>query len=163
MYGDKGPPKGYSVPRYDGGASRMCQHCSSTDHWTYECTRKKKNAAPGVAAATSKPSLSTSATARLSRTQMLKYGVKRRRAEFVPEETERELYNREIKALEKALIAEVREEFQTKKERLPDAADRDDAARDTKPIALKEEVNPPDSEAEPPSVKREPTPHSGEE
>ncbi|CAC9541655.1 conserved hypothetical protein [Leishmania infantum JPCM5] len=107
MYGDKGPPKGYSVPRFDTNASKRCQTCSSTEHWTFECPLKKS--------ATSSAKKSAAATVKLSPSQMLRYGIKRKSANFVPEPTEREVFDAELRELRNMLTAEVRQELKAKK------------------------------------------------
>lgn len=101
MYGDKGPPKGYSVPRFDTNAEKRCQTCASTEHWTFECPKKKS--ASAVAAK------SPAATVKLSRSQMLRYGIKQKLANFVPEPTEREVFDAELKEVRRELTAEVRQ------------------------------------------------------
>ncbi|CBZ30532.1 conserved hypothetical protein [Leishmania mexicana MHOM/GT/2001/U1103] len=107
MYGDKGPPKGYSVPRFDTNASKRCQTCSSTEHWTFECPLKKS--------ATLSAKKSAATTVKLSRSQMLRYGIKQKSANFVPEPTEREVFDAELKELRNVLTAEVRQEVKAKK------------------------------------------------
>ncbi|GET92488.1 hypothetical protein, conserved [Leishmania tarentolae] len=107
MYGDKGPPKGYSVPRFDTNAGKRCQTCSNTEHWTFECPRKKS--------ATLDAKKSASKTVKLSPSQMLRYGIKRKSANFVPEPTEREVFDAELKELRNVLAAEVREEIKAHK------------------------------------------------
>lgn len=102
MYGDKGPPKGYSAPRYDTKATKFCQYCSSTAHWSYECSNKKSSNS-------ATPSLPSSPP-KLSRTQLLKYGIKRKRTWLDPKPTEKEQYNSEIRELEKVLVAEAKSE-----------------------------------------------------
>ncbi|KAG8349115.1 putative Zinc knuckle [Trypanosoma vivax] len=102
MYGSAGPPKKYSTPRGvddSSAAKRICQKCSSKAHWTFEC----KEAAAR-----------TSTTARLSRTQQQRWGIKQRRQEFVPEPTEWEAYKERVKGVEQQLMAEVREEKRKK-------------------------------------------------
>ncbi|KAG5493393.1 hypothetical protein GH5_02139 [Leishmania sp. Ghana 2012 LV757] len=106
MYGDKGPPKGYSVPRYDTNASKRCQTCSSEEHWTFECPKRKS--------ATSAKKSAT-ATVKLSRSQLLRYGIKQKSADFVPEPTEREVFDAELKELRNVLTAEVRQELKAEK------------------------------------------------
>ncbi|EPY15229.1 hypothetical protein STCU_12224 [Strigomonas culicis] len=104
LYGETGPPSGYSAPRYESkDAKRRCQKCGAVDHWTFECKRKPEKA-------TTKAS-----GARLSRSQMLKYGVKRERVEFVPEPTQREQAEADFKEIEKTLVAEVNDSKDAKK------------------------------------------------
>lgn len=111
MYGDKGPPKGYSVPRHIGGSMKKhCQGCSATDHWTYECPQKEKRAAQ------------CGSVPKLSRTLMLKYGIKQKRVEFVPTPTEREAYDKELQEAAVVLLDEVREEAE--KRRRPESDDK---------------------------------------
>ncbi|CAM38726.1 conserved hypothetical protein [Leishmania braziliensis MHOM/BR/75/M2904] len=107
MYGDKGPPKGYSVPRYDTNASKRCQTCSSKEHWTFECPQRQVS--------TSSAKKSAAATVKLSRSQMLRYGIKQRSINFVPEPTERELFDAELKELRNVLTTEVRQELKAEK------------------------------------------------
>lgn len=111
MYGDKGPPKGYSVPRYDTTTTRYCQLCTSADHWTFECPTKASAGTPAGKAARK----SNTTTVKLSRSQMLKYGVKPKVAAFVPEPTEREVFDSEMKELRTVLTAEVRSELKGSK------------------------------------------------
>ncbi|KPI88249.1 hypothetical protein ABL78_2673 [Leptomonas seymouri] len=112
MYGDKGPPKGYSVPRYDTNAKKYCQLCSSAAHWTFECPKK----APSSAVTTDNSAKKRSTkTVKLSRSQMLKYGVKPKATHFVPEPTEREVFDAEMKELRSVLTAEVRGELKAAK------------------------------------------------
>ncbi|CCW59877.1 unnamed protein product [Phytomonas sp. EM1] len=106
MYGESGPPKGYSIPRHEGKSEKRCQYCGSTAHWSYACDGKEKN---GRKASGPSP--------KLSPTQMLKYGIKRKRTEFVPEPTEREAFNAELKSLEKIIGDELRQEKRTAKEK----------------------------------------------
>lgn len=106
MYGEKGPPKGYSVPRYDTNAAKHCQLCSSTEHWTFECPKKASSSTSADKAAKK----GSAKTVKLSRSQMLKYGVKPKLAAFEPEPTEREVFDAEMKELRKVLTAEVRSE-----------------------------------------------------
>jgi hypothetical protein len=108
MYGDKGPPKGYSVPRYDTNATKHCQLCSSATHWTYECPKK-------AVTSTDLAKRSSVKTVKLSRSQMLKYGVKQKLTKFVPEPTEREVFDAEMKELRTVLTAEVRNELKAAK------------------------------------------------
>ncbi|RNF26553.1 uncharacterized protein Tco025E_01156 [Trypanosoma conorhini] len=99
MYGDKGPPKKYSNPRgvtEQAVGSRVCQKCASTEHWTFECKKA--------------PDASRKTSTRLSRSQMLRWGIKQRRQEFVPEPTEREAYTAQVREVERALLTEAREE-----------------------------------------------------
>ncbi|KAG5468468.1 hypothetical protein LSCM1_02448 [Leishmania martiniquensis] len=103
MYGDKGPPKGYSVPRYDTNAAKRCQTCGCQAHWTFECPQKKSDMSSAKKSAT--------ATVKLSRSQMLKYGIKQKSANFTPEPTEREVFDAELKELRNVLTAEVRQEL----------------------------------------------------
>ncbi|KPA82552.1 hypothetical protein ABB37_03589 [Leptomonas pyrrhocoris] len=112
MYGDKGPPKGYSVPRYDTNAKKHCQLCSSAEHWTFECPRKSSSSTGSSGDAAKKSSMKT---VKLSRSQMLKYGVKPKLAHFVPEPTEREVFDAEMKELRTVLTAEVRSELKAAK------------------------------------------------
>ncbi|KEG15452.1 hypothetical protein DQ04_00071200 [Trypanosoma grayi] len=104
MYGNSGPPKKYSTPRDVGEnsqARRVCQKCASTEHWTFEC----KDADKAV----------RNTAARLSRTQMLRWGIKQRRREFVPEPSERETYSAQVKKVGKLLLAEAYEEVRQKR------------------------------------------------
>ncbi|CAG9582299.1 conserved hypothetical protein [Leishmania major strain Friedlin] len=107
MYGDKGPPKGYSVPRFDTNASKRCQTCSSTVHWTFECPLKNS--------ATLSAKKSAATTVKLSPSQMLRYGIKQKSANFVSEPTEREVFDAELRELRSVLTAEVRQELKAKK------------------------------------------------
>lgn len=112
MYGDKGPPKGYSVPRYEAEGGKMhCQLCSSGEHWTFACPQKQ-----------SKTKTTARPAVKLSRSQMLKYGISRKRTEFEPEPTEREQFDAEIKQLEKVLVKEVREEARAAKKQKTETA-----------------------------------------
>ncbi|RNF23679.1 hypothetical protein TcG_01318 [Trypanosoma cruzi] len=118
MYGNKGPPKKYSNPRGvtdQSGASRVCQKCASTEHWTFECQ--------SAADATRKT------TARLSRSQMLRWGIKRRRQEFVPEPTEREAYTAHAKEVERMLLTEARRDV-LQRQRLEKSRDVKDDSDD---------------------------------
>ncbi|KAL7707901.1 Zinc knuckle [Lotmaria passim] len=113
MYGDKGPPKGYSVPRYDTNAKKHCQLCSSAEHWTFECPKKATSSSSTIADTVAKKS--SAKTVKLSRSQMLKYGVKPKLAHFVPEPTEREVFDAEMRELRSVLTAEVRSELKAAK------------------------------------------------
>ncbi|ORC93828.1 uncharacterized protein TM35_000017050 [Trypanosoma theileri] len=98
MYGDAGAPKKYSTPRgvdEKSVSARVCQKCASTDHWTFECKSGAHT-----------PRNTT--TTRLSRTQMLRFGIKQKREEFVPEPTEKEAYMAQVKEVEKLLLAEAK-------------------------------------------------------
>ncbi|KAG5494149.1 hypothetical protein JKF63_01984 [Porcisia hertigi] len=106
MYGSKGPPKGYSVPRYDTNVSKRCQTCSSTEHWTFECSQKKSITSAKKSAV---------GTVKLSRSQMLRYGITQKSANFLPEPTEREVFDAELKELRSVLTAEVRQELKAAK------------------------------------------------
>ncbi|ESL10344.1 hypothetical protein TRSC58_01926 [Trypanosoma rangeli SC58] len=117
MYGDRGPPKKYSNPRGVTGeavTSRVCQKCASKEHWTFECKKT--------------PDAACKTTPRLSRSQMLRWGIKQRRQEFVPEPTEREAYNAHVKEVERVLLTEAREEVLQKRrlEKLRGVKDRVD-------------------------------------
>lgn len=96
------PSKGYSVPRAEVGqssSSRFCQNCSSTEHWTYQCQQSDKNTAK-------KPAN------RLSPSQMLRLGIKRKRVEVVPEQTAKEKFVAELKAVEREIAQQIQEEKQ---------------------------------------------------
>lgn len=104
-YGTAGPPAGYSTPRGGSSASPFCQHCQSTDHWTYACkasseTTKKKSAG----------------TPRLSASQLLRLGLKRKRVEVVPVLSEKEAFDQNLKSLERELVESVKKEKHRLKE-----------------------------------------------
>nr|CCC89940.1 conserved hypothetical protein [Trypanosoma congolense IL3000] len=106
MYGSTGPPRKYSTPRgVDNTVSvkRTCQKCGSKEHWTFECKAEGKT--------------SGKATTRLSRSQQLRWGVKQKRHEFVPEPTEWEAYVERVKGVERQMVAEARSEADRKKRR----------------------------------------------
>ncbi|CCW67148.1 unnamed protein product [Phytomonas sp. Hart1] len=98
MNSNSGPPKGYSVPRHKGKGEQRCQYCSSTDHWSYACDKKEKSKQKAAGS-----------FSKLSHTQMLKYGIKRKLTEFVPQPTEREAYEAELKSLERMIGDELRQ------------------------------------------------------
>lgn len=161
MYGDKGPPKGYSVPRHDSAVKAQCQHCSAQGHWSYECPANKKASESGKQL----PPKEAPRTAKLSRTQMLKYGVKRKRAEFVPEATEREAYDQEMKSLETILAAEVRQSVRAERVTQPQSTGADPTEARSEPAlppARKEraEAERPASE---PAIKREQSPSDSDD
>lgn len=143
MYGDKGPPKGYSVPRYDTNAQKNCQLCSSADHWTYECPKKKASAASPSGASANNAKKSVAKAVKLSRSQMLKYGVKPKLVNFVPEPTEREVFDAEMKELRTVLTAEVRNELKaTKAVEKAAESTKKEPAKSTQTAATKPEPEP---------------------
>lgn len=110
---DHGPSKGYSIPRRDaeGSSDPYCQNCSSTEHWTYQCK---------IVAETEKRS-----SARLSASQLLRLGLKRKRNEVVPEPTEREKFQEELKNIEAEIAEQIKQEklLEAEKESLKDAVE----------------------------------------
>jgi hypothetical protein len=92
-YGKAGPPKGYSVPRKpaagDGSEgkeeARFCQLCHSKQHNTYECKEDVAKLAKAKAA-----------VPRMSRTQMIRMGIKKEPKAVAPPPTEEELFKKEL-------------------------------------------------------------------
>lgn len=93
----------YSVPRRETSGKPYCQTCFSHDHWTYQCTCEGKG---NDSSSTKKTSHST----RLSPSQMLRLGIKRPRVEVVPEMSEREKFDADLKKIEKEIVHEILEE-----------------------------------------------------
>eukprot|EP00796_Vickermania_ingenoplastis_P004423 gene4423-3222_t len=94
--------KRYSVTRVPVGASGpYCQSCSSTSHWTYECTATEKKKG-----------------SRLSASQLLRLGIKRKRVELIPEMTEREKFTADLQQIKKEIHQEMKDsKAQRQKER----------------------------------------------
>lgn len=91
-YGKAGPPKGYSVPRKpttDGSEAKesthFCQLCHSKQHDTYEC---KEDVA--------KLTKAKAAVPRMSRTQMIRMGIKKEPKAVAPPPTEEEEFKKEL-------------------------------------------------------------------
>ncbi len=99
-YGLSGPPKGYSVPRglpTGKAAAKRCQRCCSSEHWTFEC---KNVAAPGSNGAGAQPKQPvTTGISKLSKTQILKLGLKKDLSEEAPPKTEGEISAEKMKEL----------------------------------------------------------------
>ena len=93
-YGDRGPPKGYSTPRDQAAETgpAKCQRCDGA-HWTFECKKP---------AAVHQP--------RLSRTQLLKRGIRAQAVAKAAPKTEREEFAAELKERAAMLEAELRAE-----------------------------------------------------
>jgi hypothetical protein len=144
-YGDRAAPKGYSVPR-DVGASAgpaKCQRCNGP-HWTFEC----KAAAPKYQAT-------------LSRTQMLKRGIKAKAVAAAAPQTEREEFAAELRERAALLEAELREEAGLPPAGVPERkrARQDSAERPpTPPQPQDDDVPPPPPAPESAPPNEEPAP-----
>ncbi|CUI15615.1 zinc finger protein, putative [Bodo saltans] len=92
---DRLPPKGYSITRGPAtNAAVQCQSCGAQGHWTYECPKK----------ASSSSSTSVKPSTKLSRTQMLRFGIQKPLQEIAPPKSDREVYDEQFKEAEKQLL-----------------------------------------------------------
>lgn len=91
---------------------------------------------------------------------MLKYGLKRKRTQFEPEPTDREAYDKEMKALEKELALEVREDM--KASRNAPEGTSDAAQGSAKPPVKRERAEASTATTEKETVKKEPSSHADE-
>ena len=120
-----GPPKGYSVPRgvaVDKPIAKLCQTCSSREHWTYEC--KKSAASTNI---TVKQPVTTGLS-KLSKTQMLKLGLKKDLSTEAPPKTEGEVLNEELKEAARLEARGARKRERTE----PEAAQQHDSVNTRK-------------------------------
>ena len=105
-YGERGPPKGYSNPRDPvinaEEVKPECQRCRSRDHWTFECPSKT----------VVKPK-----EKKLSRTEMLKRGIKRKLVVAMPPQSEREAFQAELKERAALLERELEAEREAEQEK----------------------------------------------
>ena len=118
-YGAKGPPKGYSNPRdptvTNDDARPACQRCSKAGHWSYECpTAAASSTGASAAAAPARIAAGKTATGgapprKLSRTEMIKRGLKRVAVAAAPPQTEQEDFKADLKERAALLEDELRE------------------------------------------------------